>query len=335
MGFLNEFKKLFFGAKSVTKSAADKAMETGKEKAAEFADKANDYTTKAIDELEEMSKKASEKAGDSWEKTKDYAEEVGEKVLKKSDEFWDKAEQKYKDLLGDEEEELATSEASPNNGPMETEPTETSKEHTAFSEEFGEEPVSKAGNKTAESLENLGKKVLEKSDEINEKLADKAGETWEKTKDYSEKIGGMLFEKGSDLYEKAKKYAEESGEKLEDLIEKANKAAQEAEDKVNQKGTEFSDKVHDTKETFFDKHDDFFSKAQRYADGDHHAFDKKPRVIVNPDQKQNESTSKEERFNELLEGPDDKPKNNKGSIKGFDDSDGDGDSLIDDAIVEE
>ncbi|MEZ5058136.1 MAG: hypothetical protein R2879_13960 [Saprospiraceae bacterium] len=334
MGFLNEFKKLFFGAKSVTKSAADKAMESGKEKAAEFADKANDYTNKAIDELEEMSKKAQEKAGESWEKTKDYAEEVGEKVLKKSDEFWDKAEQKYKDLLGDDEEATETSEATFKESPTENFHTETPKEHTAFSEEFGEEPVSRAGNKTAESLENLGKKVLEKSDEINEKLADKAGQAWDKTKDYSEKVGGMLFEKGSDLYEKAKKYAEESGEKLEDLIEKANKAAQEAEDKVNQKGTEFSEKVHDTKETFFDKHDDFFSKAQRYADGDNHAFDKKPRVIVNPDQKKGETSSKEERFNELLEGPGDKP-NNKGSIKGFDDTDGDGDSLIDDAIVEE
>ena len=59
MGFFNEIKKVLFGAKAVTKSAAEKATEYGKEKGADFIDSADDFldsTKETADELCEMLK---------------------------------------------------------------------------------------------------------------------------------------------------------------------------------------------------------------------------------------------------------------------------------------
>jgi hypothetical protein len=64
--------------------------------------------------------------------------------------------------------------------------------------------------------------------------------------------------------------------------------------------------------------DSFFDKAERYASGDY-ADEGTPAgkdVTIRKD-------------------PDYKPKENTGKVKGFDDLDGDGDEIIDDAILDD
>ena len=74
------------------------------------------------------------------------------------------------------------------------------------------------------------------------------------------------------------------------------------------------------KKSALESKDDFFEKASRYADGDYHAF--------NPNADQPQIVPSEDVTSE-----DKKPF--QGTIAGFEDHDGDGDPLIDDAIIEE
>ena len=80
---------------------------------------------------------------------------------------------------------------------------------------------------------------------------------------------------------------------------------------------EFADEDLNTgQSSLLDGKDDFFSKANQYADGDYGAFDDgKPKIVKNED------------VVEPLQKP--------GKAAGFEDLDGDGDEIIDDAIMEE
>ncbi|MFM9947047.1 MAG: hypothetical protein ACKV1O_03840, partial [Saprospiraceae bacterium] len=153
----------------------------------------------------------------------------------------------------------------------------------------------------------------------------------EKLKGVSENIGESVIEKSGELYEKAKSFGENLLGKADDLVEKAQRAA-EAEanlDETTAKAEQLNDLLNskveestpkggpiDTKEGLLGKHDSFFDRAQRFADGDYH----------------NEGG----RNTRLFTNPDDASKNKKGGkAAGFEDLDGDGNELIDDAIVED
>ena len=72
------------------------------------------------------------------------------------------------------------------------------------------------------------------------------------------------------------------------------------------------------KGSLMDGHDDFFEKASKYADGDYH----------------NQGTMDTQMGDVTIKkNPDYIQPEPKGSVKGFEDLDGDGDELIDDAIV--
>ena len=83
-------------------------------------------------------------------------------------------------------------------------------------------------------------------------------------------------------------------------------------------GGEISDKIgyEELEKSTLEGKDDFFAKADRYARGD---FQKEGAINI-VDAEKTEPVEKEP-F--------------KGDIHGFDDADGDGDPLIDDAIIEE
>ena len=73
--------------------------------------------------------------------------------------------------------------------------------------------------------------------------------------------------------------------------------------------------MKNTKETLLDGKDDFFARAERYAQGDYHNEGGKDMTIgTNPD---HQATKRD------------------GKAAGFEDIDGDGDEIIDDAIIDE
>ena len=86
MGFLNDFKKLFFGAKSVAKSSGEKVVTAGKEKGEELADKAGNFMDKAEEKLEDVGAKVRETTEDIVHKAKDKVEDITDSLFNKDDE---------------------------------------------------------------------------------------------------------------------------------------------------------------------------------------------------------------------------------------------------------
>jgi len=138
----------------------------------------------------------------------------------------------------------------------------------------------------------------------------------------TEKIGEKVIEKGRDLKEKAAAFGDLMGEKVEELMQKAEaEAAKEPKkkesffEKAHRKGQEYDAKANDTKRTFQDSlndakksliSDDFFSKAAKYANSEYIGNQSKP-TILKAD-----------------------PVNKSQTNKGINDSD----DLIEDAIIE-
>ncbi|MBK7335637.1 MAG: hypothetical protein IPJ00_05510 [Saprospirales bacterium] len=94
-------------------------------------------------------------------------------------------------------------------------------------------------------------------------------------------------------------------------------------DEFVEKAKEFSDEPPKTtaklSQSELSGKDDFFEKAKRFAEGDYHNTGKKEEGKIT-----------------LSQDPDHVAKKKKeGEIKGFDDHDGDGDHLIDDAIIDD
>jgi hypothetical protein len=136
----------------------------------------------------------------------------------------------------------------------------------------------------------------------------------DKAKTTSEKVGEKVLAAKDDLVKKAKEITDDLGDKLDKTIEKAEKWQAEEDAKPKEEFAKEDLKV--SEKSLLDGKDDFFSKASEYADGDYDAFDDGSPKIVNTE--------------DLVE-----PLKKTGNAAGFDDLDGDGNEIIDDAIIEE
>lgn len=234
MGIIDDFKRLFWVKRAVAESAAEKAAEKGREFGEDIADKASQ----------------------TWQKGKAAAEEIGEKIVSKTKEGYEEVKEKAGGLWDKKDDWVPTSRE-------ETKKEDPSSAYTA-------------GEKTRETLDKVGdkaEKTWEKAKEEGKELLDKAVKTsdkvWEKAEEVSE-----------DLWDKAKQAANKAGEKwnegVDSMLEKAkalDKKIEEEKDKVdrNRDGwadTSVQDKLREHESTLKGK-DDFFEKADRYAQGDY------------------------------------------------------------------
>jgi len=186
--------------------------------------------------------------------------------------------------------------------------------------------------KTKEALTDIG-------DTISENIGDTLSENplVDKAKDISENVGEVVMEKGGIALEKGKALSEDVGEKVlsvkDDLMEKAGEVKEKMTDKLNETmdkadawaeaeklkpKKEFADDTIDASGSLLEGTDDFFSKADKYASGEYEAFsegkvtiDDSPKALDKPD------------FKDL------------DPATGFEDRDGDGNEIIDDAILDE
>lgn len=169
--------------------------------------------------------------------------------------------------------------------------------------------AARAGNEARQSAERLGRKVMDLSEEIGGKILEKGGDALHRAAD----AGGRLRDRADDLVERARQSAER--ESMDETIRRAKEAEEQAAARARAFGNKESERS--TKDSTLGGMDDFFSRAQRFADGDYHNEGGKPmRVQENPDYKPKE-------------------KGTEYSIPGFEDHDGDGDDLIDDAILDD
>jgi ElaB/YqjD/DUF883 family membrane-anchored ribosome-binding protein len=337
MGFLNDMKKLLFGASSVTKSAADKVVEGAKDAGEDLRNKAEDLFDDAINAVEKVGSTVIDKAKDLTGMQEKPVDAPIETPAPTPPPVVSTPSTPPPADLGARVNDLLDSSPAPETP---TPPKATDSEGPLNFDSLDQSPeaepsaASKVGSKVLDSTLEAGKKVEDLAAQAGEKLLD-AGEVFmDKMKGVAENIGGAVMDKGGqiwdkvkemqgemitktdDLYEKAKaEAAKETGtNQMEDLIKKASEMGEKIEEKARDKDRTFLDSMEDAKKNTLEKHDDFFSKAQRYADGDHGAFSKEPTISKDPNYK-----------------PADKGTSNKG----LSDADGDGNDLIDDAIIDE
>ena len=140
---------------------------------------------------------------------------------------------------------------------------------------------------------------------------EQAGKLGDEILDRAARAGADMKGKTDAFVEHANREAEKM--KLEDSIREAKAAAAQAEARA--RAFDGKESQRDTGESTLSGTDSFFDRAARFADGDYH----------------NEG-GKDVR---LQDDPDYQPRKKSDLIAGFTDNDGDGDSLIDDAVIEE
>ncbi len=288
MGIVNDLKKIFFGASSVTKSAAESAGDFIKEEGTEI-----------------------------FEKGKDVASAAGKTVLDKTSGLKDAVVGSSGGLLEDAKNTLSDTVESISDSPI----LQGAKEKlTEIGEGLAENPLVQSAQETAE---NLGSKVLEKGGEVGEKftnvaenlgskIIDGGGEASKKGLDMAEGVGEKLLEAKDRVSERASEIGDQISSKLDETMEKAQ--AWEAEQaKLPPKG-EFAEKDLTAGGSLLDGTDDFFSKADKFADGEYDTFSE-GKIEV--------SSENIDNIKAIEPSP----------MAGFEDLDGDGNPLIDDIEI--
>ncbi len=280
MGFINDLKKAFFGAKSVAQSAGREAVEKGKE------------LKKETEEwLDDLKKEEPVPAEEPLSSTEPLDEPVS----------FEPSKDVEADLFKTAEEELEK-----------TPPIQPG----AFDQ---------AAEKIREFAEDAGKKLQDTADEISERLLDENREEdpeWlKKAKENTESVGEKVMETGEKAWDKAKELGKDLKGKFDDLVDKANlevekEKLEEELKKVEKTAEEVAEQVKkDTKDGgLLKKHESFFDKAARFAEGDYRA-EGEMRI-------------------EKSDAPEEEKKADNRTVKGFEDLDGDGDEIIDDAILD-
>lgn len=327
MGFFNEIKKVIFGAKAVTKSAADKATDYGRERGADFLDSADDFLGSAKETAGDVGSTMKDKGSDFLDKAKDAAGEFKESFSEKASDFVDGA----KDVANKTYDSLAENEMVNKAGDVAEEVGGKILDAGKIFEEKAGSVAENVGGVILDKGGDLMEKGKELSENIGEKIHDIAGDAMEKAND----LGSNIMDKTNDLVEKAN--AEAAKDNLENQIDEATSLGERLENHV--KGKDILDQkdppigYDKLDESLLEGKDDFWSKAEKYAQGDYSGKGKEE----TPPASNDIFANTEERQKQLEEPTEDAPKKEpfKGEIKGFTDLDGDGDPLIDDAIIDE
>lgn len=235
-------------------------------------------------------------------KVADKAEDIGEDILDKSADFFDDA----KEMASDAGDKIAKG-----FGNIKDKVSDAGKDTASSAGKVANSIGNKAKEVTQKIAENpVVEKAADISEKVGAKVLDVGEDLVEKGMDISEKVGEKVLDVTDKIMDKAKDIASDIGEKFDDTMEKAEKMA--AEEKANPK-QEFADTPLDASGSLLDGSDDFFSKAAAYADGDHGAFSE-GKITISEDITPTE-------------------KSTGGKAAGFDDLDGDGDEIADDAII--
>jgi len=255
-----------------------------------------------------LGKSAAEKATDFvkeegdeiLDKAKDLAGKSGETILDKTSGLKESILSSSSTLLDKTKDGLSDLEDTINSNPL----TEKVK---GLTEDIGGKVMEKGGGimeKAGEVSENVGEVVMDKGSILLDKSAD-----------LSEDVGARVLDAKDKVMEKAGEVKDQLAVKLEDTMEKADAWA---EHEKNNPKPEFAEDTIDASGSLLEGTDDFFSKADKFAGGDYGAFSEGK---VSLDETTKELPTK--KFDELP------------PASGFEDLDGDGNEIIDDAIIEE
>lgn len=325
MSLKDDLKKLLFGAKSAARSASRKAEEQGRKLGEELSEQSKDYYQKAKQRMEDLDDEYRPKVQKKAREAKGFAEELVNEAFKSTETPEEETKTRNTNTMDDDKndkgqpeeapsfEDIFTGKTTPPEAEPEKEKSDRKKKFDEFSEEFSK-AAGEAGEKAAEISERVGKKVLDASDKINERLFDEGEKLWGKAKEK----GSSFMDRFEGFVDKANEEAEK--ESIDDLTKEAKAMDEELERRVKERGqrSNAENLERDRRKDPMGGMDSFFDKAERFAEGDYTGEG----VASGKDMT-------------IRKDPDYKPKENTGKVKGFDDLDGDGDEIIDDAILDD
>lgn len=175
--------------------------------------------------------------------------------------------------------------------------------------------------KGAELLHNAGEaaeRIIQKAEETKEKITKQTDRFWEQADEATDK----MVEKTDKFWQMAEEKGEALGDKLKSMANKGEQWLDDFSKKVEEELAEENEKRNREKEnphakaygSTLDGKDSFFEKARKFAEGKGESKDPGGMKIIIDD-----------------EAP---KKPAKGKLPGFEDRDGDGNELIDDAIID-
>ncbi len=296
MGFLREIKKALFGARAVGRSASESTSKASEE----FAREADDFLKKEREQLEAELRTSADQAEPSAHSPQEVPFEGEEKPY-----------------------EPAPSTPAADNVPKEDEADMDSELDELFAEE--DEP----------GLANASEELLEeKQAEAQEDPGPRHhSEEAERLRRQAEELGEDILERGNDalegaralagkLFDKASEFVERAQQEAAAELEEKQQAAEKLRKEIEQEAAEASDptkNIFEANEDLLSEHEDFFERARRFAEGDY----------------QNEAPKGGKGKMDIKKDPDYQgPEKKKGFVPGFEDLDGDGDEIIDDAILD-
>ncbi len=281
MSLLSDLKRLLFGAKAVTRSAAEKTEDTFRESIRETKEDLDAW-------MDRIRKESGVEPPEGQNVTPPKTDTSAETPPDKSAHTLRETGEDIMHMAGD------------------------------FAEKTGNK-ILERGKRMEEGIEEIGEKVLS----AGEQVAEKAGQL-------AEKVGGEIMEKGGAFLDKAKEMlkdtSDKAGKKAEELYDKAQaEAAKHDLEEAAKKAEELARTARFKSESpqgksHLEALDDsllegkgkggFFEKADEFAKGNYHHGE----MTIEPGE------------------PTEKPKGT-GPTYGFEDRDGDGDDIIDDAEV--
>lgn len=313
MGFLNDLKKVLFGAKSTARSAGRKAREEGEE----FFDKAREGAKDAAQQAEDWMNTSGKEA---VEGASEWLEQTGREIGQKGEELVDDARDWARRQRGGPKDKPVEDELFDRAEQMREEKTPDERPQAPDTGQPEEE-------RDPNILERSGKKVMDTAEDVGERIlgtSKKEDPEWvKKAKDTSEKVGERVLEEGGKVWDKVEEAGKGMRERFDQLVEKATEEAEKEKleeelRKAKAMEEELARKAKSREsakdDSLLDTHDSFFDKARRFAEGDYRGEGDDMRI-----EKDDEYTSKKK----------------EGTVKGFEDRDGDGDEIVDDAVLDE
>ncbi len=235
MGIVNDLKKIFFGASSLAKSAAEKTGEFVIEEGAEILDKGKDLASKAGETV-------MEKGSDIGGSVMDRAGDIGGTVMDKAGDILSTGKEKLSEVANELSE-----------NPMVQSATEK---------------VEDLGSKVLEKGKEFGGKFGEVSENVGEKVINTGGDLAAAGADVSERVGSKVLDAKDKLVERAGEISDKISNKMDETMAKAE--AWEAEEAKKPK-REFAEDDLNADGSLLEGTDDFFSKADKFASGDYDA----------------------------------------------------------------
>lgn len=256
---------------------------------------------------------------------KSVAKSAGEKVIAESKEIahdlkseakdaWERAKEKGNEILDDVSDKInLTKDSTDEEFEALTNKTDQISHQKSSTESPRDSNEQRSNTALDSDRENRSKPNQSSGDKLKVDFRELSSNIGDQLADSAETVGRKVHEIADKVSEKASLAADKINEKLDELNEKAERMK--AEEEMNESGSDFADTRHDQNELLtrsnLEKEGSFFDKAEKFL------------------------KDAEERESRVIKPADTTANSPKKKAYGFEDLDGDGNEIVDDAIIDD